>query len=54
MAANSTITMPVSVALGGKNIEIGVLTIDVKIDSSGRVRQPTVREIRKALRKGVE
>lgn len=51
--ATAQVTMPVLVRVGGKDIEVGTLTVDVKVSPSGRISTPTAREVKAALRKGV-
>lgn len=53
MAAVTQLTIPVLVRVGGKDIEVGALTVDVKVSPSGRISTPTAREVKAALRKGL-
>jgi hypothetical protein len=47
-----TVTLPVLVRFNDKDIEIGELTLDVKL-IHGKVKAPTPREIKTALRRGL-
>lgn len=50
--AIGTITLPVLVRMpDGKELELGAITLDVKRAASGRVKRPTLSEVRAALRK---
>lgn len=52
MVAMATVTMPIVAKFNGKDIDLGELTIDVKMVGS-RVKAPTEREIKAALRKAL-
>lgn len=45
-----TMTIPVLVRVGSKDIEIGTLTLPVRV-VSGQLRPPTERDIKAVLRK---
>lgn len=53
MAADTaTVTMPITAHLGKKTIRLGDLVLDVKV-VNGRVRPPTEREIKAALKRSL-
>ena len=52
-ATTATIKVPVYVRVAGREIELGVLDLDVKVQPSGRLSAPQPREIKAALRKGL-
>lgn len=49
----ATMKLPVYVRVGGREVELGVLELDVKVQPSGRLTQPLPREVKAALRKGL-
>lgn len=53
MATTGTMDLPVYVRIGGKEVELGTLTLDLKVSSGGKVCPPKPSEIKRALRKGL-
>lgn len=47
-----TIQVPIIARVDGKDVDLGVLALEVKI-IHGRVKTPTAREIKAALRRGL-
>lgn len=47
-----TVSIPITATFNGKAIHIGDLVLEVKI-VNGRVKTPTEREIKNALRRGL-
>lgn len=48
-----TMAIPIIARFMGRDYEIGVLEIEVEATPSGKVKPPSAREIKQALKKGL-
>lgn len=53
MAAVATMNVQIIARVGSKDVEVGTLSLDVKLSPAGRIKTPSTREIKAALRKGL-